>query len=338
MKKYICISFVSVLLLSLILPVSAQTLEHSDDFLDYLNSRVQEQDDLAEYYCRYELLMNDFILSDTPEEILLNLIADETLMPEYTLTSKEIAYDGETVKYSTLFGVNMILAGSTEDTDNHLDNYTVKSLSSESIEIECILEFSLYGIQNNKLLHLSRNSVVVKKEAFDLLNDELREYLSAFDNVQKFYEFYEFDELEVPEEGYMTWGCEVKSDGDIESGAEYWLTFQEEFHLWSVYANSYKSVRFSTEYVATWPYWYGGSLACTRYYMTLIYSEPENEADKGDYSKYELESVMFFAPDVGAFEDSTSATSPQTGSSAALLTFLAVVSLGVICCVKKVRV
>ncbi|MCD7831677.1 MAG: hypothetical protein LUI01_05370 [Firmicutes bacterium] len=335
MKKYICISFVSVLLLSLILPVSAQTLEHSDDFLDYLNSRVQEQDDLVEYYCRYELLMNDFILSDTPEEILLNLIADETLLPEYTLTSKEIAYDGETVKYSTLFGVNIILSGSTKDTDNHLDNYTVKTLSSESIEIECILEFSLNGIQNNKLLHYSCNSVVVKKEAFDLLNDELREYLSAFDNVQK---FYEFDGLEVPEEGYTTWNCKVVSDGDIESGAEYWLATQEEFHLWSVYANSYKSVRFITEYLKTWPYWYGGSLACTCYYMTLIYSEPENEADKGDYSKYELESVMFYAPDVGAFKDSTSATSPQTGSSAALPTFLAVVSLGVICCVRKVRV
>ncbi|MCD8314279.1 MAG: hypothetical protein LUD44_01355 [Firmicutes bacterium] len=335
MKRFICISFVSVLLLSLILPVSAQTLEHSDDFLDYLNSRVQEQDDLAEYYCRYELLMNDFILSDTPEEILLNLIADETLLPEYTLTSKEIAYDGETVKYSTLFGVNIILSGSTKDTDNHLDNYTVKTLSSESIEIECILEFSLNGIQNNKLLHYSRNSVVVKKEAFDLLNDELREYLSAFDNVQK---FYEFDGLEVPEEGYTTWNCKVVSNGDIESGAEYWLATQEEFHLWSVYANSYKSVRFNTEYLKTWPYWYGGSLACTCYYMTLIYSEPENEADKGDYSKYELESVMFYAPDVGAFKDSTSATSPQTGSSAALLTFLAVVSLGVICCVRKVRV
>ncbi len=314
MKKIITAIILLTVSLSLCLPVSAQTLELQDRFLEYLEERTQDEDE--KFYSQYELLMYDFMLSDNPEEILYHLIAEREDVPEYTLETKSRSsltpYYLSTglyyqyTEYTTLTG--MIL--SVRDTNDH----TIKSLTSENIEVQCVLEY--YYDDNDVKHHTSTNSVAVKKEAFNLLSEEMQEYLSKLDNVQKYFDCYPY--FSADENGYFGPG-DMWYTPDIESGSEYRADYDEHFFESSVLMNPDLTIaRFSTLYTNVTPIVYSVSsekfdMVCAQFYMTLFYSAPENEADKDDYSKYELESVAFLTPIVRTFEGGVDETSPQTG-------------------------
>ncbi|MCD8314458.1 MAG: hypothetical protein LUD44_02300 [Firmicutes bacterium] len=334
MKRTLSILLILAMAFTLAASVSAQTITPSEEYLTYVN------EELDYYSAELQTAMNGFIMSDNPKEILSLLTAEDVAISEYGTSTVPV---GE--EFYSLFGFVEYY-----DTENYEGRESaIKTLSADGISIECIVT----EIPNSG--HYSSNSVIVEKTAFDLLNEDLSEYLENFETAAGIDEYInrssetltEWVDDETVDTGYVYWVTRpyiygiyydnTFSDG-IELHARYGINISDVTCAYGAFSNSPTTIRcvswYNGQYVG---YRFGTSNAvfCDAYYMTLSYAEPENETDRDDYSKYTLESVSFYADSVGSFDGGVYETSPQTGSGAALLTFLAVASLGIACRVKK---
>ncbi|MCD7748360.1 MAG: hypothetical protein LUI61_08535 [Firmicutes bacterium] len=326
MKKYICISFVSVLLLSLILPVSAQTLSSpSEEYIDYLENETDYISRKVQY------VMNEFIASDNPSEILSHLIADDESIPEYEISLQEDIDE----EYYDLFGMSGYRSENYVSETLYANGITIQTLSNES---QWDGEMSLYVT----------NTVVIEREAFDILSDEVRFFINSYINLEECYIYIQESRINfknIWDENSHQWfsvsyiGKEpnwsskygfILSMSDVISGSCVICNYSNEKELLFItqYIPQFARVRFGEDY----------NNYAHDYTVKLKYGEPDEGTDPDKTRNYKLDSITFYAKDVGNFYSEAYEQSPQTGSSAALLTFLAVVSLGVICCVRKVRV
>ncbi|MCD8310942.1 MAG: hypothetical protein LUD43_00335 [Firmicutes bacterium] len=344
MKRTFSILLILAMAFTLAASVSAQTITPSEEYFEAVSARGEAFGEAFDYV----LLMDNFMLSNNTVAIFKDILSDSAEIPSYTVSYEDVPL-GE--KFYTLSGFEKYF-----DADIYADRYAlIESLSSEFIDTECIIVFN-----SEKTSYYVMNSAKIESEAFDIINSDLREYILNFETMQSFYDFMgsegetlTFDEGETTSGSYVYWFDEPRamilketpyaeydepSTYDewveaIESGATYqpYMPGEQNSDGLSVFTDSSSTVRFVYNYsihsAGVYPY-------SNEYHMILHYSEPENEDDRNDYSKYTLESVTFYEkPDSELFDEEIIA--PQTGSGAALLTFLAVASLGIACRVKK---
>lgn len=318
MKKTLSFLLILAIAFSLAASVSAQTLDSEASKSNFAKEKYGDDFTWVQY-------IKENMFSDNTAEILSHLLSDTEQKVEYTVAKKTIPLDTEV---STLFGFV----------------FTFESFGYEgSTVIRDTLDSDLFQIESltcgTDSSHFAYNSVVIKRDAFELLSSDFAEYISNFETLEKLCSYYDsgntFDEYYLNKFAggeTISWMSDFwGSENEIDAGEWYISDIFDVDSAMSIFTYSPYTVRYVFTYGST----YKGS-SCDYYYMNLNYAKPDG-ADENDYGAYELESISLFA-DVMGFEGSNYEVSPQTGSSAALLTFLAVISLGVICSVRKVRI
>ncbi len=307
MKKIFTTAILLLLVFSLILSVTAEEVDMSSyaeyiDFLKDSRSRV-----FGELYDMVNV-MNSFMLYNRYDEIMTSMLSNPD-EHDFLRTYGEGAsiHDEE---FISLFGFREYYGSDL------FDEWPERlSKSYSGIQIETLVSWGGIDLPDTTYttgFNIVAHSIVIDNDSFDLLNSDLKEYLSNFETLEDFFEYMGSDgetlaftyNGEVTSGDYIYWGCPLTTDNrprtydewvsDLESGEKYYPDLDGARDGFSIFTDL-SSVCFVYKYDMDQLHSPISIVPSNAYYMTLEYGDPAEGDDADDYSARKLESVKFYA-------------------------------------------